>query len=140
MKEIYHCFDIQSAQDKVFKTIIEKDGLAGWWTKSLDHSGEVGTVSTFRFESGAFNSMKIIKIEPDFIEWLCLDGHEQWIGTHITFELHNNDTGTEVRFSHFGFREQTPYVGSCSFMWAAYLSSLQQFCETGHGNPNPGIK
>lgn len=139
MKEIYFCLSVNAPFETVFQALTQKEGLAGWWTKNLDHTGIVGNISTFRFSSGAFNKMKIIKIEPDFIEWLCVDGHKEWIDTHITFKLSNEKNETKVCFSHFGFKEQTEYVGECSFHWANYMISLRQFCETGKGLPNEGI-
>ncbi|MEJ2052652.1 MAG: SRPBCC domain-containing protein [Calditrichaceae bacterium] len=136
MKEIYFCFSVNSSLDNVFQALAEKSGLAGWWTKNLDHTGKVGSISTFRFSSGAYNRMKIIKTEPGLIEWQCMDGHEEWKDTRITFELTESGSNTKVCFAHFGFREQTEYVGECSFHWAGYMISLQQFCETGKGMPD----
>lgn len=138
MKEIYHCLEIDAPREKVFRAITEKEGLAGWWTKTLQHTGEVGSISTFRFKSGAFNKMKIVGIDPALIEWQCVDGHEEWQGTHIHFELTGQGRKTKLCFSHFGFRRQTEYVGECSFHWANYLVSLKQYCETGTGTPNEG--
>lgn len=124
--------------DTVLKAVSSKSGLASWWTKNMDHIGMVGSISTFRFKSGAFSKMKIIKAEPGLIEWLCVDGHDEWKGTHVTFELENQGEETKVCFSHYGFKEQTEYVGECSFHWANYLISLKNFCETGKGMPNEG--
>jgi uncharacterized protein YndB with AHSA1/START domain len=138
MKEINHSLAIQAPPEKIFQALTTKNGLSGWWTKNLEVTGTVGSISTFRFKSGAFNKMKIIYTESDFIEWLCVDGHDEWKGTHITFELDNQGEETKVCFSHFGFKEQTKYVGECSFHWACYLFSLKNFCETGKGMPNEG--
>ena len=140
IKEIYYCLSIKTGSDKIFRAISTRNGIAGWWTKNLDHTGTVGSISTFRFSSGAFNKMKIIKAESNYIEWLCVDGHKEWIDTHIMFKLSSVENGTKVCFSHFGFNEQTEYVGECSFHWAKYMISLQQFCEIGKGMPNEGRK
>lgn len=138
MKEIYHCLAIQAPMEKIFQALTTKDGLSGWWTIDLEVTGAVGSISTFRFKSGAFNKMKIIRAESSLIEWLCIDGHKEWIGTHVTFELDNQGEETKVCFSHFGFKEQTEYIGECSFHWAKYMISLQQYCETGIGIPSEG--
>ena len=129
MKEIYHCFRIKAYPGKVYKALTSKSGLAGWWTEDLEHSGEPGSISTFRFKSGAFNRMQIITSQPHWIEWQCIDGHEQWKGSRITFELCELPAETLVCFSHFGFKEQTTYIGECSFFWARYFIQLQQLCE-----------
>jgi uncharacterized protein YndB with AHSA1/START domain len=136
MKEIYHCLQIEAPQEDVFRAVTERAGLSGWWTKNLEHSGKPGSVSTFRFRSGAFNRMKITTVRPDKVSWECVDGHDEWIGTRITFELRPDDGGCKVCFAHFGFERQSEYVGECSFHWAGYLLSLKNYCETGTGNPD----
>lgn len=131
MREIYHCFWVNVSLEKVYSALTDKDGLAGWWTSDLEFHGTLGDVSTFRFNSGAFNKMKTKTIEPGRIEWECLDGHESWIGTQISFELRKDNGRTKVCFSHYGWKEQTEYVGECSFHWACHLVSLQKYCEIG---------
>lgn len=139
MREIYHCFRIGVPLDKVYSAITTKSGLSGWWTKNSDVVGSVGSVSTFRFSSGAFNKMLITNLEPKKIEWRCVDGHDEWKETQLSFELKPDGKRTRVCFSHYGFREQTEYVGECSFHWAYYLLSLQKYCESGIGTPDDGV-
>jgi hypothetical protein len=118
--------------------LTDNSGLFGWWTKNLEGTGAVGSISTFRFKSGAFNKMKIKSLKQDKVEWECVGGHEEWKGTKITFELHSDGDQTKLCFSHFGWKNQSEYVGECSFIWANYLLSLQKFCETGYGTPDNG--
>jgi uncharacterized protein YndB with AHSA1/START domain len=138
MKEIFHCIWINAPLQKVYRAVTEKSGLAGWWTKSLDVANIAGSISTFRFKSGAFNKMKIKNLDHAKIEWECVDGHDEWVGTQITFELKENDNGTKVCFSHYNWKTQSEYTGECSFHWAHYLDSLKKLCETGYGTPNEG--
>ncbi len=139
MKEIYHCLWIHASLQKVYWALTEQTGLSGWWTKSADVQNELGSISTFRFQSGAFNRMKITDLGSNRIEWECVDGHEEWIGTQITFELREDDEATKVCFSHYGWKTQSEYTGECSFHWAYYLDSLRNLCETGHGMPSEGF-
>jgi uncharacterized protein YndB with AHSA1/START domain len=135
---IYHCCRIKAHLDSVRSALTEKKGLAGWWTKNIDGSETPGSILTFRFSSGAFNRMKIVSVETNRIEWECVDGHEEWIGTRIAFEIRRDGEQVKVCFSHSGWRELTEYVGECSFHWAQYLVSLQRYCESGQGMPNEG--
>lgn len=123
---------------RVRAALTSREGLAGWWTKNVETESTVGSVSTFRFSSGAFNRMKIIALDPDRVEWECVDGHIEWIGTRVRFELRQEGDGVKVCFSHSGWRELTEYVGECSFHWANYFVSLHNYCETGQGTPNVG--
>ena len=138
MKEIYHCFWIDAPISKVYDAITTETDIAGWWTKNLEVDGSVGSVSTFRFKSGAFNKMKIVQSDIDRVDWECVDGFEDWIGTKIRFELRDDGGSTKVCFSHYSWREQSEYTGECSYHWAGYLKSLQNYCETGKGDPNDG--
>ena len=139
MREIYHCFWINGPLDDVYLALTTKSGLIGWWTRSSDVDDKVGTISTFRFKSGAFNKMKIKSLDPNKIEWVCVDGHEEWIGTQITFELRKDGEETKICFSHYGWKKQSEYTGKCSFQWAKYLVSLKNLCETGQGMPDEGV-
>lgn len=136
MKEIYLCLHIKTSLDKIYLALTEKHGLAGWWTTDLDVKSTVGEVSTFRFTTGAFNKMKIEKLDSNKVEWVCVDGHEEWIGTKVSFELRSEGGGTKVCFSHYNWKTQSEYTGECCFHWAYYLESLKNFCESGRGTPN----
>lgn len=138
MTDIYHCFWVDAPLTKVYSALTDKEGLAAWWTKNVDSEGTAGSTLTFRFKSGAFNKMKMAELKPNRVEWECLDGHQEWTGTHILFELRQDGELTKVCFSHYGWREITEYVGECSFHWVYYLLSLQKYCETGQGTPNEG--
>jgi len=139
LNKIYHCFWIKVSHDKVYSALTDKEGLAGWWTKGIEGEGTPGGVLSFRFKSGAFNRMKIKSLQPDKIEWECVDGNTEWIGTQISFELRQENEQIKVCFSHYGWGELTEYVGECSFHWANYFVSLQKYCETGEGAPNEGV-
>lgn len=139
MREIYHCFWIDAPIEQVYTAITKKSGLSGWWTRGADARDQIDTTSTFRFKSGAFNRMKIRSLKPDKVEWVCVDGHKEWIGTQIVFDLRTDGNRTKVCFSHYGWPEQSEYTGECSFHWAYYMISLKQFCETGRGTPDEGL-
>ena len=136
MKEIYICLKIKAPLNKIYRAVTEKQGLDGWWTTDLDVQTNVGEISTFRFTSGAFNKMKIENLSENKVEWICVDGHKEWVGTKLCFELRSEEEGTKVCFSHYNWKSQSEYTGECSFHWAYYLSSLKKLCETGQGLPN----
>jgi uncharacterized protein YndB with AHSA1/START domain len=139
MREIYLCFWIDAPVEKVYRAVTDEDGLAGWWTRDLKVTGKKGSISSFWFRSGAFNKMRVVSLSENArVEWLCVDGFEDWIGTHVVFEMRPDEGRTKVCFSHFGWREQTEYVGECNFHWVGYLASLQGYCERGEGSPNEG--
>ena len=70
--------------------------------------------------------------------WECVDGHEEWVGTEVSFERAEGEDETELRFTHGKFPQATEYVAACGRQWEGYLRSLEAYCETGTGTPDPG--
>lgn len=138
MREIYHCLTIDVPADKVYKAITEKSGLSCWWTRDTEAEPVEGSISAFRFGSGAFNKMQVKNLDKHKVEWECVDGHPEWKNTKVSFELHEEDNNTKLIFSHYNWQEQSEFCAECSFIWAYYLQSLKDFCETGKGTPNTG--
>ncbi len=123
----------------VYRAVTDPAGLAGWWTTDLDVATQVGGVSTFRFRSGAFNRMRISSLSPHRrVEWECVDGAGEWIGTFVSFEMEERDGGTTLLFEHGDWRDATVYMAECSDHWARYLTSLKGYCEEGRGCPDEG--
>jgi hypothetical protein len=80
--------------------------------------------------------MEITNLEPDKkLEWECLEGDKEWIGTTFLFDLEEKDESTILRFSHNNWKEDTDFFASCNYNWGYYLKSLKQYCETGEGTP-----
>lgn len=78
--------------------------------------------------------MIVVKSEPSTtVQWECIAGFDDWLGTHITFALDENDGKTRVRFEHSGWADNGDSYAACSFSWARYLESLRQYCQTGTG-------
>ena len=139
MSELRHALTVRAPATTVFAAVTTPDGIAGWWTRDLEGTGAVGSIWTFRFPSGAFNCMQVIRSERDRgVEWLCVDGHPEWRNTSVRFELTDRGTETGVTFLHAGWRKPTDYMHECGHHWSDYLASLKSFCETGVGSPNPG--
>ncbi len=138
MPDILHRVGIRSSADKIFKSLSEERGLAGWWTEDVKASPEVGAINRFQFGDKGFNHMKVVELLPGkHVAWLCVDGAKEWIGTNITFDLKEQNGATVVLFAQRGWREEVEFMHYCSTKWAIYLMSLKSLCETGTGNPFP---
>jgi len=138
--EIAHALAIDAEPAVVWRALTTSEGLAGWWTRDLEVAEGVGGTSTFRFRSGAFNRMRIVAVEVERrLEWECVDGAEEWIGTRVEFRVDpDGEGGTRLGFRHFDWRAHTDYLAECSYHWAVYLGSLQRFCVRGRGEPSVG--
>ena len=104
--------------------------------------------------------MKIEELKPSrLVKWICLKGVEEWVGTHLSFELveGNKQTLSNSRyelqgqieqqgnfavdtlliFHHDDWKDYTPMFAECNYTWAQFLKSLKLLCETGKGKPWP---
>ncbi|WP_343703266.1 SRPBCC domain-containing protein [Chitinophaga sp.] len=138
MKSIYHRLLIQASIETVYDALTLEKGLAGWWTPDTTAQPETGRILRFAFGPEYFKEMKVTRLEPpQTVEWLCIKGYEDWIGTTVTFQLQSTDKGTVLSLRHDGWKEYTPGFASCSYDWALFLRSLRLLCETGKGIPYP---
>ena len=138
MADILHRAGIRSSAQQVFRALSEQAGLAGWWTKDVTASAEVGAIDKFRFGDRGFCEMRVLELSPGRrVKWECLDGASEWIGTELTFDLKEENGATVVLFAQRGWREPVEFMHYCSTKWATYLVSLKLLCETGKGTPYP---
>ena len=136
MPEIRHMLLIDSPIERVYQAVTEEEGLAGWWTVQVNAEPEVGSIADFKFGDRYRTVMKIaVLAAPIRVEWDCVEGDEEWVGTRIVISLEKQGDQTLVRFTHGGWREATDFFASCNYNWGYYLASLKAFCETGKGTP-----
>lgn len=123
--------------DTVYDALTTIEGLAGWWTDDTQGSGEVGGVLRFRFPAGGFD-MEVVDLQPsERVRWRVVDGPQEWIGTTIDWDLHQNGDHTIVLFKHQGWKEPVEFMHHCSTKWGSFLMSLKSLAETGEGAPAP---
>ncbi|MFJ6566345.1 SRPBCC domain-containing protein [Streptomyces sp. NPDC091292] len=138
MVDILHRVGIAAPVADVYTALTTPDGLAGWWTTDTHGEGDrVGGVLAFRFGAGGFD-MKVLELAPDKrVVWEVVDGPEEWIGTHVYWDLAQADDYTVVLFKHQGWKEPVEFMHHCSTKWALFLMSLKSLIETGKGAPDP---
>ena len=160
MKSIRHELLIGTPAEKIYNVITTQEGLAGWWTPQVKAKPELNSVARFGFGPEYFKEMKITELKPSrLVEWICITGADEWIGTTISFELQPGDKGTLLNshpelqgqiqqqknsnnvtlliFHHDDWKEYTPMFAECNYTWAQFLRSLKSLCETGEGKPWP---
>ena len=141
MPDIRHRVVMSAPAARVYEAIATTEGLSDWWTTDGVSGGtEVGSSLAFTFggpEPAAV--MQVTRAEPgEAVDWACVGGAEEWVGTDLTFNLRPDGDDTVVLFTHEGWREPTEFMAHCSARWAYFLLSLKQLVETGRGTPFPG--
>jgi uncharacterized protein YndB with AHSA1/START domain len=143
MINIIHRIGIKSPAAKVYKALSTIKGLANWWTEEVEGDEQIGgkIEFTFRSETGDIKgkmTMEVQKLNPEKnVQWRCVDGPAEWIGTDVTFELSEQDDQTIIIFGHRNWREAIEFTAHCSMKWAVFLLSLREYVETGKGKPSP---
>jgi len=159
MPNIRHEVLVAASPEKVFDSIASQEGLSGWWTPDVSAKAEVGSIARIPFGPNYFKEMKIVALEPaKRIQWKCIAGADEWVGTKISFELHggessallkshpeaadqirqsDRDRGTILVLEHDDWREYTAMFAECNYTWGQFLRSLKLLCETGKGRPWP---
>jgi uncharacterized protein YndB with AHSA1/START domain len=136
--DILHRIGTTTTPDAVYAALTTLEGLADWWTIDTTGDAAPGGTLEFRFgDAGGFDMKVLDQLPNTRVAWQVIDGPQEWIGTHVTFDLTQEDGYTIVLFKHEGWREQVEFMAHCSTKWATFLMSLKQLVETGAGDPYP---
>ena len=124
--------------EKVYDALTTVEGLSGWWTDDTKGDSGPGGVIAFRFPPVGGFDMEVTELVPgERVRWRVVDGPPEWIGTHVDWDLRQDDRHTLVRFTHEGWAEPVDFMRHCSTKWATFLLSLKSLVETGSGAPSP---
>ena len=139
MVDILHKIGINTSPSAVHAALGTASGLAGWWTKDTSGDAEAEGILAFRF-NGSGPDFRVERNEAGKVEWRCLAGPNEWIGTRITFAFAENPQRPEetlLYFTHGGWKEPCEFMHHCSTKWATFMLSLKAKLETGQGRPFP---
>ena len=137
MADILHRIQIKSSPDKIYQAVTTAAGLSKWWTKDVKTNPKVNTIAEFGFGS-LITKMRIDKlVSNQRVEWTCIDGPDEWIGTYLFFDLSAESENTIVRFGQKNWKEASDFYSHCSCKWSYFLHSLKSLVENGQGTPFP---
>ena len=140
MPDIRHRVAISAPLDDVYEAVATTKGLSEWWTRD-GVRGDSSEGSRLQFSFGQPEPaavMEVTRLSPDGnVSWDCVAGHDEWVGTKITFDLTQADAETVLLFTHADWREPVEFMAHCSTRWAYFLLSLKSYLETGRGTPFP---
>ncbi|MGH2484690.1 MAG: SRPBCC family protein [Ktedonobacterales bacterium] len=139
MASIRRPVGIAAPQARVYEALTAKDGLAGWWTRQIEGDPNVGGSLSFYFggsEPGAV--MEIAELTPaSHVAWNCVRGPDEWVGTHLTFDLTSSENETVVLFAHADWRDPVEFMYHCSTKWAYFLLGMKAWLEGGESPAFP---
>jgi len=135
MEQIYQYFNIKSTDlDVIFDAVNTEKGIQKWWTAG---TVKEDNVFHFTFNGNYTKSFRIVNAESNLkVEWECISGHDDWIGTKIEFKLIPKEDSTDISFRHYGWKAQSEHFASCNYHWGLYMKSLKMLIEDGEGAPH----
>ncbi len=139
MVDIRHRIEIKGSPERVYEALATVEGLSYWWTK--DVRGESEPARSLSFYFGAPEPSAVMEVlelaAPKLVEWRCVNGPDEWVGTHVEFALEGAGDHTVMRFAHTGWREPSDFMAHCSAQWAVHLLGLKNGLEGGRATPFP---
>ena len=142
MSDIRHRVGIAATPERVYQAVASTEGLAGWWTRTVEGESKVGGKLRFFFgypepgEPGA--TMEVTELAPqERVTWHCVQGPTEWVNTDLTFEIKPAGDETALVFTHAHWREPVEFMHHCSTKWAYFLLGLKAGLEGGRATPYP---
>lgn len=133
-RSIVLAIDVAVATEIVSSALTSTNGLASFWTPSVNGSTEVGGVLSFGFAEAPVDlAMTVTGSDANRVAWHCDGPWPGWAGTDVSWTMAPSDNGTMVVFRHDGWADEVddPTVGSVALTWAMVLQALKAYAETG---------
>jgi len=140
MATIYHQVLINAVKSKIYEALTTQEGIALWWTADCIVKPQVGFINEFGIGTQAHYRMKVVVLQPgNLVEWKCVNQHDDWSGTQLSFRLSTKGESTCLDFKHSGFGSEGEAFGAANFEWAKRLLWLKEVCEAEENSVNsPG--
>ena len=136
MPDIYHTLSIAGSKERIFEAVSTAEGLNSWWTRTAQGAPRPGAIYHFGFGPEHQWRAEVVRCEPGAaLEWEMIQSAPDWVGTRVGFHLQKAENGTQVDFSHTGWREASNHYRVCSFWWGMYLRLLRRYVEQGEITP-----
>lgn len=135
MPDILNVVDIKAPVAEVHALVATGDGIARWWSTTVESSGDEVTV---RFGTDWQLLLRKEAETKTSVRWRIVEHDSpEWVGTQLVFQLSHEEGWTTLEFDHAGWTEATSFFRFCSTKWSTFLLSIKQAAETGTGKPWP---
>ena len=137
-------FLVSAKPEVVYKAITKE--INKWWTELSNKALQVGDKLTVQFEKttswvmtvseAVTNQSLVWKVTEANHDLESITTNNEWKGTTIRWKIKENGTGSKVSFSHEGLVPSLECYEICEGGWGYFLGSLENYLDTGKGNPH----
>ncbi|WP_068410804.1 SRPBCC domain-containing protein [Labrenzia sp. OB1] len=137
---------VNATKEAVFSALT--GGIDKWWTSEAGKFEKLGDVAKFGFAGrDSYWSFKAMKLDPDLIEWECVEAlhihnglpgevEKEWLGTRTVWAIEEKDGVTDIQLEHQGLTPDLHCYEICEAGWDMFfLDSLKAYLDTGIGKP-----
>lgn len=131
---------INQPAERVYESFTTIPGIQGFWTTTVEgEPGGGGSLQFFFGQPDPAATVEVAQASPSkLVEWRCVQGPDEWVGTSIRFELDERDGETVVLFTHGDWREASEFMRHCGTKWAYFLIGLKSWLEGAPSVAFPG--
>lgn len=141
MNDIMHWIATSASPDEVFDAITTEEGLASWWTADVEARPEEGSTAVVGFNDRAvvFRMEVTDLVRPELVRWSCEGDFDEWTGTTLEFRIDPaGEGGSEVTFTHAGWKRVDGYFRQCNTDWGRLMYYLKDYLEGRGDGPMMG--
>lgn len=134
---------VDQTPEEVFEAVTN---VRGWWSEEIE--GDTAALNGefyYKYEDVHRCHARLVEVVPaQKVVWLILDNFfkftedkNEWIGTHVVFEITSIGNQTQLRMTHLGLVPAYECFNICRDAWSFYIKdSLYNLITTGTGKPN----
>ncbi len=138
MVDILHRIAAEGATpEDAYLAVAAPKGIAQWWLHGTRGDDWLGGIVTFSADDESLQAKLVELSPPHRVDWEFIAGPDEWVGTHITFDIKADGDYAVVLMKHAGWAEPKEFMHHCSTKWGVFMLSLKQLLETGTGTPSP---
>jgi uncharacterized protein YndB with AHSA1/START domain len=129
---------IEADAGTIYKSLSTSEGVNGWWSNHTEGPDGEGSTMKVAFPDAPMTfDFEVTDERPnERVAWRCLTGPPEWIGTHISFDIGNDDGGSQsVLFAHDGWKTTEDSFPFIAYSWAQILPRLKELAEKGRAQP-----
>ena len=129
---IYHDLTIKAPIEKVFDAVCKPTHLINWWPLKCQGIPEIGNEYNFYFTPEYDWYGKVSTLIPNKSFHIKMTKSDlDWNSTTFGFDLDEENSKTQLNFSHLGWRQCNSEYRQSSFCWAMLLKGLKDYLEKG---------